>query len=87
MWDIINKRLFIKEAISIAASGGICGKAISGTITGCTSSANIRTIINYSEKSQSYAGGICGICENGTVIDNCYFSGEIDNCQIFSETK
>ena len=68
------------------ATGGICGKSISGTITGCASSVDIRASVSHSNKPQSYAGGICGICEGDTVISNSYFTGKIDNYTYLGST-
>jgi len=55
-------------------AGGICGYAVSTTITNCYNIGNI----SASSSSSSYAGGICGYASS-TTINNCYNTGNISS--------
>ena len=57
-------------------AGGICGHGVSITITNCYSTGEVR-----SSGSNSYVGGICGVCisiqDSPVTITNCYNIGEV----------
>lgn len=69
--DVTGSSIGSPMSGSFYFSGGICGEMVASTATGCTAECN-------QSSSQTYcSGGLAGIMDATSVLDNCTVKGEI----------